>query len=117
MAQGGDSGDALAAARRLLAARDADLADADRLLAETVAGAHRIALESIGRIEAIGSEVEAAATDQTSDSAAGAREVARRLVEKNREIASVVSAAKDAAHAKTVALKELGERYRNRPSG
>ncbi len=111
MAQAGQSGDAFEAARRLLAARDADLADADRALAAAVTGAHDIATGSIGRLEAINDEIEAA-TEQPRDSAAGAREVGRHLVAKNREIADVVGAAKDAIHAKTVALKELAERYR-----
>lgn len=116
MVLAGESGDALEAARRLLAARDADLADADRVLAETVAGAHRIAIESIGRIESIASEIEAA-TDQPKDSAASAREVGRHLVAKNREIAEVVSYAKDAVHAETVVLKQLADRYRTSPRG
>ncbi len=111
MAQAGHSGDAFEAARRLLAARDADLADADRVLAATVAGAHDISIGSIVRLEAINAEIESA-TEHPRDSAAGAREVGRHLVAKNREIADVVGAAKDAVHAKTVALKELAERYR-----
>ncbi len=116
MVLAGDSGDALQAARRQLAARDADLADADRMLAETVAGAHRIAVESIGRIEAIASEIEAA-TDQPKDSAAGGREVGRHLVAKSRELADVVSQASDAVHAKTVVLRQLADRYRTSSPG
>jgi hypothetical protein len=110
------SGDALEAARRLLAARDADLADADRLLTETVAGAYRIAAESIRRIETIATEVEAV-TDQPRDSAAGGREVGRHLVAKNRELADVVSEAQGAIEAKTAVLKELTERYRTPSPG
>lgn len=116
MVLAGESGDALEAARRLLAARDADLADADRVLAETVSGAHRIAMESIGRIESIASDIEAA-TGQPRDSAASAREVGRHLVAKNREIAEVVSDAKDAVHTETVVLKQLADRYRTSPPG
>jgi hypothetical protein len=112
MSQHGDSSDALESARRALAARDADLADADQALAETVAGAHAIAVEAIGRIEAIGAELVAAAAAGPGDSSAAAHEVSRRLVAKNRDIAAVVSEAKAAAHAKTVALKELTDRYR-----
>ena len=111
MVQAGNSADALAAARRALAARDADLADADRALAETLAGAHAIAVESIGRLEAISAEIDSAATEQSHDSAAGAREVSRQLVARNREITEVISAAKAAVDAKTVALKELTGRY------
>ena len=114
MAQAGDSGDALEAARRLLAARDADLAEADRALSAAVADAHAIAADAIGRIEVIGSEIEAAVTDQPKDTAAAARDLARNLVAKNREIADVVSQARDAVHAKTIALKELTGRYTQR---
>ena len=112
MAQAGDSVGALAAARKVLAARDADLAEADRALAEAVTGVHAIAVESIGRIESITADIDAAATEQPKDTPAGAREVSRQLVAKNREIAEVVSIAKAAVAAKTVALKELAERYR-----
>ncbi|MFM9035983.1 MAG: DUF4226 domain-containing protein [Mycobacterium sp.] len=111
MAAGGESADALEAARRALAARDADLAAADRALADAVAGAYAAAVESIGRIEAIESEVEAAAADQPKDTPAGAREFGRHLVAVNREAADVVRWAKAQARAKTVAVKELTERY------
>lgn len=111
MVQAGDSGDALVTARRLLAARDADLADADRALVEVIADAHAIAVESIGRIEAIESDIDATATDHPKDSAAHGREVSRHLVAKNREIADVVGAARDAVRARTVELQKLSERY------
>ena len=114
MARAGDTGEALEAARRLLAVRDADLAEADRALSAAVADAHDIAAEAIGRIEAIAADVEAAVTDHSRDSAAAARDVARHLVAKNREIADVISQAKDAVNAKTLALKELTGRYTQR---
>ena len=111
MVQAGDSADALAAARQALAARDADLADADRMLAESVAAAHALAVDSIGRIDAITAEVEDVAAQQSKDSPAEAREVGRHLVARNREIAEVVQAAKTEVDAKTIALKQLTERY------
>jgi hypothetical protein len=111
MVQAGNSADALAAARRALAARDADLADADRALAETLAGAHAIAVESIGRLETISAEIDSAATEQSHDSAAGAHEVGRQLVAKSREITEVITSAEAAVDAKTVALRELTGRY------
>jgi len=112
MVQAGESADALTAARRALADRDADLADADRALAETVAGAHAIAAESIGRIEAINADIEAAAAADGKDSPAAAREMGRQLVAKSRETAGVLGAAAAAIEAKTVVLKRLAERYR-----
>ncbi len=112
MVQEGDSADALAAARQALAARDADLADADRMLAASVAAAHALAVDSIGRIDAITAEVEAAAAEQPKDSPAEAREVSRQLLARNRQIVEVVQAAKADVDAKTTALKQLIERYR-----
>lgn len=112
MSQEGHSATALEAARRTLAARDADLADADRALAEAVADAHAIAVDSIGRLDAIRADIEAVVTDQPKDSASGAHEFGRQLVSKNRDIAAVVSEAVAAARAKTIALKELSDRYR-----
>ncbi len=112
MSQRGNSAAALEAARRALAARDADLADADRALAAAVADAHAIAVESIGRLDAIKAEVETAVSDQPKDTAAGAREFGRNLVAKNRDIAAVITEAVASAQAKTVVLKELQERYR-----
>ena len=109
----GDSAEALAAARQSLAARDAELAAADRALIAAVAEAHAMAVESIGRIDTISSDVETAATGQPKDSPAGARELSRHLVASNREIAAVVSEAKAVVDAKTVALRELTERYRS----
>lgn len=114
MAQARESGDALEAARRLLAARDADLADADRVLAATVAEVHGIAVDAIGRIEEIRSAIETVVSDGTTGSPAGAREVGRDLVAKNRELTGVVTEARDAALAKTLALKQLAERYTQR---
>lgn len=107
----------LGEARRRLAARDADLADADRALAQAVAGAHALAVESIGRIDAIAAHVESAAVDQPKENAADAREVGRNLVARNREIADVVREAKASAEAKTIALRELTDRYRTSSAG
>jgi hypothetical protein len=111
MSQAGDSGEALEAARRALAARDADLADADRVLAQTVREAHSVAVEAIGRIEAIGSDIEAVVTVRREGAAEG-REIGRQLVAKNREIADAITEAKAAAHAKTAVLQQLMDRYR-----
>lgn len=117
MAQAGETGDALEAARRRLAARDADLADADRVLAATLADAHGIAVDAIGRIDAIASDIDSAATDQPRDTAGAAREVSRNLTAKNRELTAVVREARDAIHAKTVVLQSLSDRYQSRESG
>ena len=112
MSQQGTSAAALEAARRALAARDADLADADRVLSAAIADAHAIAATSIGRLDAIKTEINAAVSEQPKDSAASAQEFGRHLVAKNREIAAVVTEAVEVAEAKTVVLKELQDRYR-----
>lgn len=112
MSQHGESPDSLESARQALAGRDADLAAADRDLADALAGAHALAVESIGRIEAISAELDAVTTNAPGDSPAGAHELGRHLVAKNRDIAAVVSETKVAVHVKAVALKELTDRYR-----
>ena len=112
MSQYGDSPEALESARQALAARDADLAAADGDLADVLAGAHALAVESIGRIDAISAELDAAAGGTPKDSAAAAHELSRSLIARNRDIATVVGETKAAAHAKAVALKELTDRYR-----
>ena len=112
MSQQGTSAAALEAARRALAARDADLAEADRALAAAVADAHAVAVESIGRIDAMTADIDAAVRDRPKDSAASAHEFGRHLVAKNREIAAVITEAVEVAQTKTVVLKELQDRYR-----
>lgn len=112
MVAGGESIDAIEAARGALAARDADLAEADRVLIAAVADTHAVAVDSIGRIATIESDIESAAAGQQNDTAAGARELSRQLVARNRDIADIIRDARAAAHAKTVALQELSEHYR-----
>lgn len=111
MSQYGDSPDALKAARRALSARDEDLAEADRALAAVVGEAHALAVDWIGRIGAIGQEVDAAcATPHHSPSAA--HEISRHLIARSRDIADVLNEAKTVAAAKAVAMKDLSQRYR-----
>lgn len=112
--QEGESGTELASARAALTARDADLAEADRVLAELVASAYAIAAESIARIEAIQADIDAVASGPPPDGPAAAHDVTRLLVAKQREIAGAVSDARAAVEAKTVVLQSLIERYRHR---
>jgi hypothetical protein len=112
--QEGESGTELASARAALTARDADLAEADRLLVEVVAAAHALAAESIARIEAIKADLDAVASGPSPDSPAAAHDATRLLVAKQREIADIVNDARAAAEAKTVVLQNLIERYRLR---
>ena len=96
----------------MLAARDADLADADRTLAEVIAGAHAIAVESIDRFDAIAAELDAVAVQGPQGSPSVAHELSRHLIATNRGIAAAVSEARAAAHAETIALQTLTDRYR-----
>lgn len=112
MPQQGDSPDVFESARRILAARDDELADADRALAEVIAGAHAIAVESIGRIDGIAAGLDALAAQGPPGSPSTAHEVSRQLIAANRDIAAAVSEARAAAHAETAALQALTDRYR-----
>ena len=112
--QEGQSGTELTSARAALTARDADLAEADRLLVEVVAAAHAVAAESIARIEAIKADIDAVASGPPPESPAAAHDVTRLLVAKQREIGDAVNDARAAAEAKTVVLQHLIERYRHR---
>lgn len=108
----GQSGEALASARSALAARDRDLADADRELSAVVAGAYATATDAIRRLETIRAEIAAAVSGQSVATPAQGRAFARFLLDKQRELADVVSAAKADADAKVFALQELSARYR-----
>jgi Domain of unknown function (DUF4226) len=114
----GDSGlsaDALESARSALAARDRDLAEADRELADAVAGAHTAATEAIRRLDAVGAEIESAVSRHAAlagDTAVGTREFARYLIAKQREIIDIVTRARADAAAKAVVLRGLRDRFR-----
>lgn len=107
----GQTRDSLAAARGALGVRDDDIAAADAALADLLGQAHRLAVESAGRIDAVRSEIEAAVGSGVPGNPAGAAEFGRFLVAKNREIIEIMSEARDAASAKAAALQELSRRY------
>lgn len=107
----GRTRDSLAAARGALRVGDDDLAAADAALADLLGQAHRLAVESAGRIDAVRSEIEAVVDSGVPGTPAGAAEFGRFLVAKNREIIAIVSEARDASSAKTTALQELSRRY------
>jgi Domain of unknown function (DUF4226) len=107
----GQSGEALASARSALAARDRDLADADRELSAVVAGAYASATDAIRRLETIHAEIAAAVTEHSVGTPAEGREFARFLLDKQRELVDIVSAAKADAATKVSALQQLLARY------
>lgn len=108
----GASAEALSAARTALAARDDDITRADRALTDLVRGAHRVAVESMRRIDAIRTDIDSAVARGPGGSAA-ARELGFFLVAKNREVIAIITEARADAAAKTVALQDLSERYRH----
>lgn len=105
MTQSGESERGLAAAEAALAARDDELRHADRMLTDVVAGAHRIATESIRRIDGISADIDVIGAGPD------ARESARMLLDRNRELIEVVHTASAAARIKTVELQRISEHY------
>lgn len=80
--------------RAALAARYEAVVAADQVLAAAVTDAHNLAVEALGRLDAIGVEIENAVTQQhllALDTSAGAREFQRFLLDKHRDIIAVVT--------------------------
>jgi hypothetical protein len=107
----GTSGEAIASARAVLAARDRDLAGADGELSTILAGAYATATAAIGRLEAIRAEIETAVAQQNVGTPAQGREFARLLLDKQRELIETVTSARADADAKVFALQQLLHRY------
>ncbi|AKK25415.1 DUF4226 domain-containing protein [Mycobacterium sp. EPa45] len=108
----GASADALASARSLLAARDRELAEADAELAEAVSSAHAAATEAIRKLDAIHAEIEAAVARQAVSAPVEGREFARFLLAKQREISSILTAARAESDTKVIVLQRLLDQYR-----
>ena len=108
----GQSGEAIASARSALADRDRDLAAADGKLSAVVAGAYATATDAIRRLEAIRAEIAAAVSGHSGGTPAEGRAFARFLLDRQRELVAVVTAAKADAAAKVSDLQQLSARYR-----
>lgn len=112
--QAGPSVAALRARQSALASRHGAAADADRVLAEVLAGAHAATRESIRRLDAIAEEVDRAVLDRAAlaaDTPLGARELHNFLVAKLREIRAVVVDAHELSRAKRAVLEGLRSQY------
>lgn len=112
--QSGHSVAALQARQAVLAQQHTDAAEADRVLAEALAAAHTASVESIGRLDAIGGEIENAVRNQAAlalDTPMGVREFQQFLIAKQREIIGVVSRAHELDHAKNAVLESLQSQY------
>ena len=97
-----------------LASQHSTVAEADRVLAETLASAHAEIRESISRLDAIASEIDRAAPDQEDrgvDTPLGAREFQTFLIAKQREIAAVVARAHELDRSKRAVLESLRAQY------
>ncbi len=107
----GATGNELAGARAALAATDARLAEADRQLADAVCSAHRTAVESIRRIEAVQAQLEAAVARRRTDTSTAAQEFGRFLLDRTREITGIVTDARSEAESKALVLQALTAQY------
>ncbi|MCI4673963.1 DUF4226 domain-containing protein [Candidatus Mycolicibacterium alkanivorans] len=107
----GESGESLASARAVLAARDRDLADADAELSAVVAGAYATATGAARRLEAIQEEIEAGVAQRGTGTPAEGREFARFLLARQHELVDIVTAAKADAASKAAVLQQLMVRY------
>lgn len=93
------------------------IGEADRILADTLAGAHAIAVAAVAHLDRIEAEVQAAVDTQDElalDTAAGALELQRFLSRKQREIAAVVSDSVADADSKRAVLEALSAYYASR---
>jgi hypothetical protein len=112
--QAGHSATAVRAAQTALLSRIAAATEADRALAEVVAGAHAAAVEALRRLDEIEADIESVVAHQDTlalDTPAGARELQRFLIVKQREIVAIISATAAEDEAKKAVLEGLSAHY------
>ena len=109
----GASGVALESARAVLAARDRELAAADAELAEVLTGAYAAAMEAIRKLDTLSAEIEAMVAHHAAIDPHEGRELARFLLQKQREAIDILTAARADAEAKAVVLRELMTSYQH----
>ncbi|OOK76423.1 hypothetical protein BZL30_4077 [Mycobacterium kansasii] len=112
--QAGSSPDAIAARQAVLGSQYQAITEADRVLAEALASAHATMRESIRRLDAIAADIERAVSDQAElavDTPLGAREFQRFLLDKQREITTIVAGARELDHTKSAVLARLLAQY------
>lgn len=112
--QAGSSISAITARQAELANRHRAASAADRVLADTLAGAHEALRESLRRLDAIAAEIERAHR-LALDSPLGAREFQRFLLAKQHDITTVITDAREVSRAKGAVLQGLRSHY-SRPS-
>ncbi|OMC21956.1 DUF4226 domain-containing protein [Mycobacterium colombiense] len=112
--QPGPSLEAVEARRSALASRHGTASEADRVLTDVLTSAHEAARESVRRLDAIAEQIDHATVNQADlalDTPLGAREFQRFLMAKQREIASVVTEAREFGQAKRAVLQSLRAQY------
>lgn len=84
------------------------------MLNEVLTSAHEAARESVRRLNSIAEQIDQATVNQADlalDTPMGAREFQKFLMAKQREIASVVTEAREFGQAKRAALQSLRAQY------
>ncbi|MCV7075861.1 DUF4226 domain-containing protein [Mycobacterium szulgai] len=117
--QTGSSLAAIAERQAILARQHGALAEADRVLTEALADAHAAMRESVRRLDAIAAEIDRAAAyhaELAVDTSLGAREFQRFLLAKQREIAAVITQARELGQSKSAVLHSLRSQYET-PAG
>ena len=112
--QSGGTAAALQARLTELANRHGMIAEADRRLAEVVSTAHGAAGEALAVLNRIEAEIESAVAARdtlASDVPAGARELQRFLIDKQREIIAVILDAQERAASDIGVLQQLSTAY------
>lgn len=89
-------------------------AEADRILAQVLAGAHASARESVRRLDAIAEQIDHATQHQAHlaiDTPLGAREFQRFLTDRQREIVAIVADARELDRSNRAVLENLRAQY------
>ena len=106
--------EAVEARRSALASQHGTASEADRVLTEVLTSAHEAARESVRRLDSIAEQIDHATVHQADlalDTPMGAREFQKFLMAKQREIATVVTEAREFGQAKRAVLQNLRARY------
>lgn len=110
----GHAGAAHQARQAALSRQHSVAADADHVLAETLAAAHAATVEGASHLDAIAGKIANAVRNQAAlaiDTPMGAREFQKFLVAKQREIIAVVSGVHELDGAKKAVLESLQPQY------
>ncbi|KAA8966473.1 DUF4226 domain-containing protein [Mycobacterium sp.] len=105
---------AVRARQAALLHRHGELTDADHAVVAALRHAYAATVEGVNRLDAISAEIEAAVQNQAAlavDTPMGARAFHKFLLAKQREIISIVTAARELDHANKAALESLRGRY------